>query len=390
MPDIGVRENVPDIRAQFIDGMSRAATCVNVVTTDGPAGRFGVTVSAMSSISADGEHPTVLICVHHQSRSAAAIIENGTFCINVLRDDQSSIADCFADRIRRADGDKFGCARWVRESTGAPRLADPLAAFDCRVLSAERVGTHHIFIGAVETVVTAGPGAALIYADRAYGTTQRIEAPRLKTAGVRPQLTIGCNQVFAPYVMPELLTRMAASHPDGVASLVDGDQRRILDSLKSGETDVALLFDFELGTGIATTMLAEWQPYVLLPTAHALVERRSLALSDLVAEPLIELGSYPSATYCRSLFEAEGLSPRLGITAISPDMVRRLVAHGFGYSLLSAESADVLAQDALALAVIPLSTPVAPCRLVLGSPTRDVEFNPLAQTFRDICRSYFT
>jgi DNA-binding transcriptional LysR family regulator len=253
----------------------------------------------------------------------------------------------------------------------------------------ERVGTHHIFIGAVETVVTAGSGAALIYADRAYGTTQRIEAPRLKTAGVRPQLTIGCHQVFAPYVMPELLTRMSASHPDGVASLVDGDQRRILESLKSGETDVALLFDFELGTGIATTMLAEWQPYVLLPTAHALAERRTLALVDLVAEPLIEFGSYPSATYCRTLFEAEGLSPRLGITAISPDMVRSLVAHGFGYSLLSAKSADVLAQDTLALAVIPLSTPVVPCRLVLGSRTRDVEFNPLAQTFRDICRSHF-
>jgi flavin reductase (DIM6/NTAB) family NADH-FMN oxidoreductase RutF len=389
MPDIGVRENVPDIRAQFIDGMSRAATCVNVVTTDGPAGRFGVTVSAMSAISAGGEHPTVLVCVHHQSRSAPAIIENGTFCINVLRDDQSSIADCFADRIRRPDGDKFGCARWVRESTGAPRLADPLAAFDCRVLSAERVGTHHIFIGAVETVVTAGSGAALIYADRAYGTTQRIETQRPKTAGVRPQLTIGCNQVFAPYVMPELLTCMSASHPDGVASLVDGDQRRILESLKSGETDVALLFDFELGTGIATTRLAEWQPYVLLPTAHPLAERRSLDLVDLTAEPLIELDSYPNATYCRSLFEVPGLSPRLGITARSPDMVRRLVAHGFGYSLLSAKSADVLAQDALALAVIPLSTPVAPCRLVLGSRTAEVEFNALAQTFRDICRSYF-
>jgi len=70
-------------------------------------------------------------------------------------------------------------------------------------------------------------------------------------------------------------------------------------------------------------------------------------------------------------------------------MVRRLVAHGFGYSLLSAKSADVLAQDALALAAIPLSKPVVPCRLLLGRRTRDVEFHPLAQTFRDICRSYF-
>jgi flavin reductase (DIM6/NTAB) family NADH-FMN oxidoreductase RutF len=193
MPDIGVRESAPDIRARFIDGMSRAATCVNVVTTDGRAGRFGVTVSAMSAISADGERPTVLVCVHHQSRSASAIIENGTFCVNVLRDDQSEIADCFADRIRRDDGDKFGCANWVRESTGAPRLADPLAAFDCRILSAQRVGTHHVIIGAVEAVFTADAGAALIYADRSYGTARRIEAPASATSAdpISPKLQQG-------------------------------------------------------------------------------------------------------------------------------------------------------------------------------------------------------
>jgi flavin reductase len=196
MPEIGVADSVPDIRTRFLDGMSRAATCVNVVTTDGPAGRFGVTVSAMSSISADGERPTVLICLHHQSRSAPAIIRNGTFCVNVLRDDQSDIADCFADRIRRDDGDKFGCAQWVRESTGAPRLADPLAAFDCRVVSADRVGTHHIVIGAVEAVMSADSGKALIYADRAYGTMQRIEQRSAKNNG---------RQIYA---IPGLVTRL--------------------------------------------------------------------------------------------------------------------------------------------------------------------------------------
>ena len=41
------------LRDRFIAGMARAATTVNVVTTDGPAGRAGVTVSAMSSVSAD-------------------------------------------------------------------------------------------------------------------------------------------------------------------------------------------------------------------------------------------------------------------------------------------------------------------------------------------------
>ena len=53
MSAINLEQAAPEIRTQFLDGMSRAAFCVNVVTTDGPAGRAGVTVSAMSSVSAD-------------------------------------------------------------------------------------------------------------------------------------------------------------------------------------------------------------------------------------------------------------------------------------------------------------------------------------------------
>jgi flavin reductase len=155
--------------------MSRAAFCVNVVTTNGPAGRAGVTVSAMASVSADGNGPTVLVCIHHQSNTAAAIVENGVFCINILRHDQSDIADHFGGRSKFGDGDKFAHCSWDEGETGAPRLTEVVVAFDCRVLSSERVGTHHIFIGEVGAV-TVGSGQALIYADRAYGRAHPIAA----------------------------------------------------------------------------------------------------------------------------------------------------------------------------------------------------------------------
>src|SRR5258708_16349690 len=87
---ISLEQAAPELRAQFLDGMSRAVFCVNVVTTDGPAGRAGVTVSAMSSISADGNSPTVLVCIHHHSKTAAPIVENAPCAINLLRDPQSS------------------------------------------------------------------------------------------------------------------------------------------------------------------------------------------------------------------------------------------------------------------------------------------------------------
>jgi flavin reductase len=156
---------VAERRQRFLAGMSQAAATVSVVTTDGPAGRAGITVSAMSSVSAD--EPTLLVCIHHKSRAAAAILENGVFCVNVLRADQSLISDHFAGRDP-AVADRFACAEWTRQVTGAPRLVDPLVGFDCRLTTHHRVGTHHVFFGAVEDVFIAEGGAPLIYLRRAY------------------------------------------------------------------------------------------------------------------------------------------------------------------------------------------------------------------------------
>ena len=63
--------NAADLRTAFMEGMSRAATFVAVATTDGEGGRAGVTVSSLTSVSADGEMPSLLLCIHHQSPAAA-------------------------------------------------------------------------------------------------------------------------------------------------------------------------------------------------------------------------------------------------------------------------------------------------------------------------------
>jgi flavin reductase (DIM6/NTAB) family NADH-FMN oxidoreductase RutF len=159
-------------RQSFLAGMSQAAATVSVVTTDGPAGRSGVTVSAMSSVSAD--EPTLLVCIHHLSETAGLIFRNGVFCVNLLRDDQSLISESFAGRRKPDLTDKFACSAWTNGATGAPRLADPLVAFDCRLVSSQRVGTHHVLFGAVADVYIGPSGSPLIYANRAYGTAARL------------------------------------------------------------------------------------------------------------------------------------------------------------------------------------------------------------------------
>ena len=235
------------LRQRFLLGMSHAACTVNVVTTDGPAGRHGVTVSAMVSVSADTPRPTLLVCIHHLSPVAAALLENRVFCVNVLREDQAHISDSFAGRTAARDEAKFECTAWTRQVTGAPRVADALVAFDCRVTASERVGSHFVVFGSVEDIFVAGAGAPLIYANRAYGVPQRFYRRATDALSSEGSLALGCFQIFAPYIVPALLARMTKLHSAMALTLVEADQGRLLAGLRRGEIEVALLYDFDLG-----------------------------------------------------------------------------------------------------------------------------------------------
>ena len=50
---------------------------------------------------------------------------------------------------------------------GAPVLSDCLISLDCRLLSSELIGTHHVLIGEVQNLKTQ-PGLPLLYGNRGY------------------------------------------------------------------------------------------------------------------------------------------------------------------------------------------------------------------------------
>ena len=59
-------------------------------------------------------------------------------------------------------------AAFAAGATGAPVLAEALVSFDCALVSAERIGTHHVCIGAVRGVEVAPEGTPLLYGMRRY------------------------------------------------------------------------------------------------------------------------------------------------------------------------------------------------------------------------------
>ena len=166
------------LKDKFIEGMSRSASTVSVVTSDGPAGRAGVTVSTLCSVSA--KPPQLLVCVHHKSSACDVIRENGRFCVNVLCEDQAAVSDTFAGRIEAPGGDKFACAEWRELATGAPALDGAMVSYDCHLAQYVRCGSHIIFIGDVVDVAVADDGepdcGVPAYANRAYAAAEPLAA----------------------------------------------------------------------------------------------------------------------------------------------------------------------------------------------------------------------
>ena len=169
----------PDLRMQFLEAMSRAATFVAVVTTDGDAGRFGVTISSLTSVSADGDHPSLLACLHHLSPAAEAILKNRTFCANLLQEDQRDVSDLFARRQTTGDhAARFDRTPWTPGPLGQPMLDGSTASFECQVATSVLWETHHIIIGKVVSVELSDSSAALLYGQRAYHRAVQLQSAK--------------------------------------------------------------------------------------------------------------------------------------------------------------------------------------------------------------------
>lgn len=158
-------------RAAFVAAMRGVASSVTVVTTDGPAGRCGATVSAFCSVSADP--PTVLVCLRADSRIARAVAANGAFCVNVLPDSRSDLAERFAGRHDREVVDRFDGVDW--EPGSESPVLPGVTAFDCRLSRRSTCGTHAILIGEpMDIRRSAAP--PLSWLDGAYHRVERCQA----------------------------------------------------------------------------------------------------------------------------------------------------------------------------------------------------------------------
>lgn len=149
----------------FRNAMALLGGAVSVITTDGAAGRFGFTASAVCSVT--DQPPTLLVCMNRSSYSNVHFKSNGVLCVNVLSADHQDISGVFANRELNME-QRFASAAWHVLESGAPVLDQALVSFDCRIAQAHEVGSHTIFYCEILDLKLGGSQEGLVYFNRAY------------------------------------------------------------------------------------------------------------------------------------------------------------------------------------------------------------------------------
>ena len=154
-------------KERFVDAMAALANGVSIVTTNGAGGKFGLTVSAVTSVSA--EPPILLCCLNRKNIAVSAINRNQRFAVNILNAESQETAQVFAGRALDGKHYDFEQHGWLDgQALGLPVLKTATASFECELESFHDAGTHRIFLGRVISALR-GDTEPMVYCNRSYG-----------------------------------------------------------------------------------------------------------------------------------------------------------------------------------------------------------------------------
>lgn len=243
----------------------------------------------------------------------------------------------------------FVAAAELRSITlGAARASISQAAVSAAIGALEREFGVQLFIRhhAQGLSLTAGGRRLLREAKQLLAQAEALYDVAAEAAEqVSGQLTVGCMITMAPMVMPELAHGFTAAYPKAEIRQVEANQEWLLQALLRAEIDLALAYDLAIPDGVTFTPLARLAPYVMVHEAHPLAARGTVSLRELADLPMVLLDLPLSRDYFLGLFLKEGLEPRIGARSAQQEVVRTMVANGYGYTLANVRPRADVALD---------------------------------------------
>lgn len=155
-------------------------------------------------------------------------------------------------------------------------------------------------------------------------------------------LTIATTHTQARYRLPAAVKAFMEKYPEVKLNIHQGNPTQVAEQVESGEADI----------GIATEAIShfekilclpayQWNRCVVVPPGHPLISDVPLTLKKLTQYPLITYDfAFTGGSLVSSVFEKEGLTPNVVLTAIDADVIKTYVSLGLGVGLLAGMAYD--------------------------------------------------
>ncbi len=191
-------------------------------------------------------------------------------------------------------------------------------------------------------------------------------------------LRLGVIYTIAPYLLPDLVKQAIEHVPQMPLMLQENFTVKLLDMLRAGELDCAILAEPFPDTGLAIAPLYEEPFVVAVPSSHPLATRKSLTSEELKQETMLLLGTghcfrdhvlEVCPEFARFASGAEGI--RKSFEGSSLETIKYMVASGMGVTVVPQLSVPRDAQPQPQpqinhIRYIPFASPVPARRVVLA------------------------
>lgn len=149
---------------QFRRIMGCVPTPVTVVTAMDGDDPVAMVIGSFGSVSLDP--PLVMFMPGISSSTWPRIEVAGSFCVNVMGDDQLDTCNAFFTK----EVDPFTVNEWDTAGSGSPRLVGAAAWIDCDIDQVVVAGDHYIVIGRVLELDGDPQRLPLVFHGGGYGT----------------------------------------------------------------------------------------------------------------------------------------------------------------------------------------------------------------------------
>ena len=148
----------------FRNVLGHFPTGVTAVTAVNNGKPIGMAIGSFTSVSL--EPPLVACLPGKESGSWKEIREAGSFCVNVMGQDQMEVCGVMASRAE----DKFADVEWSPAGSGSPIISGSIAYIDCDIEMIHDGGDHDIVIGRVLKLEVMDSKSPLVFFQGNYGT----------------------------------------------------------------------------------------------------------------------------------------------------------------------------------------------------------------------------